>query len=92
MTIIIYSIFVGIISGFLWGKALNVDISTALLIGGIVGVVIGFAVTLFGKMAMAGGKVIQGETTFVNSSIITVLTVLGIASGILAWIIRTIFF
>lgn len=89
---IIYSIFAGVISGFLWGKAFEAETSTALLIGGIVGVVIGVAVTLFGKMAMAGGKVIQGEATFVNSSIITVLTVLGIASGIIAWIIRAIFF
>lgn len=89
---IIYSIFAGAISGFLWGKAFEAETSTALLIGGIVGIVIGIAVTLFGKLAMAGGKVIQGEATFVNSSIITVFAILGIVSGILAWIIRAIFF
>ena len=89
---IIYSIFAGAISGFLWGKVFEAETSTALLIGGIVGIVIGITVTLFGKMAMTGGKVIKGEATFVNSSIITVLAVLGIVSGILVWIIKAIFF
>jgi len=89
---IIYSIFVGTIGGLLWGKALGANISTSLLIGGGVGIIIGIIVVLFGKAAMVGGNVKQGEAIFVNSSIITMFAALIIGTGILAWIIRLIFF
>ena len=89
---IIYSIVVGIIGGFLWGNVLRTDILISLLVGAAIGILFGLLVVLFGKAAIAGGKVIQGEATFVNNSIITMFAVFVIGLGILAWIIRLIFF
>lgn len=89
---IIYSIFVGIIGGLLWGNALKANISTALFIGGIVGIIVGFLVYLLGKAAKAGSNIQKGEATFVNNSIITVFAVFVIGTGLVAWIIRLIFF
>ena len=89
---IIYSIFVGIIGGLLWGNALKVNMSTALLIGGIAGIIVGFLVFLLGKAARAGSNIQKGETTFVNKAIITVFAFCVIGTGLVAWIIRLIFF
>lgn len=89
---IIYSIFVGVIGGFLWGKALGISILMSLSAGGVIGIVIGILVFLFGRAAMAGGNVKQEEATFVNTSIITLFAIFIIGAGILAWIIRLIFF
>jgi len=62
------------------------------LIGGVVGAIIGIAVALFGKLATISENVRKEEAKFVNNSIVTVLTILGIASALLFWVIKLIFF
>jgi len=89
---IIYSIFVGIIGGFLWGKALGISMLISLLVGGGIGIIIGAPVSLFGKAARVGGNIQKGEANFVNNSIITLFAVFIIGTGLIAWIIRVIFF
>ena len=89
---IIYSIFVGIIGGFLWGKALEIGLQISLLVGGGVGIIIGILVSIFGKAARAGGNIQKGEANFVNNSLITIFGAFIIITGIIAWIIRAIFF
>lgn len=89
---IVYSIFVGMVGGFLWGKALGISIQTSLLVGSGIGIIIGILVSLFGKAARVGGNIQKGEASFVNNSIITIFAVFVIGTGIIAWIIRLIFF
>jgi len=52
----------------------------------------GVLVLLFGKAARVGGNIQKGEANFVNNSLITVFGVFIAITGIIAWIIRAIFF
>lgn len=88
----IYGIVAGILAGLLWGTALGATIATSIKIGAIVGAILGILIALFGKAATAGGNVKQAEATFVNSSILTVIALLAIGAGALAWAFRLIFF
>lgn len=90
--IIIYGIFIGLTAGFLWGAALGITVKVSLLIGAIAGFIVGFFLSFFGKIARMGGNLRQGETVFVNSSILTIFGIFAIGTGALAWIIRLIFF
>lgn len=87
---IIYGLIIGAINGVLWGAVFGM--TNGVIIGSVVGLILGILVGLLGKSASLGGNVQRGEVTFVNSSILTMLAVFSIGLGIIAWLVKFIFF
>lgn len=82
----------GSIIGFVWAFALRYEIKCGMLYGAIVGGIIGLLFFSFGKLARGGGNVTAKETVFVSGSIYGFFLLIGIVTGLIALLIRVVFF
>lgn len=87
-----YSTPIGIVAGLLWGTVLGASVTASLVIGAIAGIALGILLGLYGKAGTIGGNVTPTEGMFVIGSILGLLSLLAIGTGVIAWIVRLIFF
>ena len=87
-----YGTVVGSIVGLVWSFGLNIEFSTCIPIGAIIGLIVGLGLAFFGKAARAGGNITTGETLFVSTSFLTFFGIAGVAIGLLVWLARVVFF
>ncbi len=66
--------------------------TNGVIIGSVVGLILGILVGLLGKSASLGGNIQKSEATFVNTSILTMLAIFSIGLGVVAWLVKFIFF
>lgn len=82
---------VGIVGGFLWATALGASIQTALIIGAGVGILLSLLLSAYAIAGIAGGSSV-GEALAVTGMFVGLLIWLLIGGGVLAWVVRLIFF
>jgi len=87
-----YSTPIGIVAGLLWGTVLGASVTTSLVIGAIAGIALGILLGLYGKAGTIGENVTPAEGMFVIGSMLGLLALLAIGTGLIAWIVRLIFF
>lgn len=76
----------------LWLTAFDISVKTSLIVGILAGFLLGILLSIFGKAARLGGNVNKKETVFVSGSILTMLAMFLVGTGVLAWIVKLIFF
>lgn len=81
----------GIVSGLIWGFALNFQITSGLKIGGVSGLVVGLLFFLFQKASTDSGNLQKKEVVFASGSILGVLFMISTAIAIVAGLIKWIF-
>lgn len=87
-----FSALYGCIVALVWALALQLDIKTSLLYGAIIGGVLGLCFAIYQKAVEIK---VQQELRKMTQSIgylFYMLLIVGVASGLIAWIIRAIFF
>jgi len=68
-----YGTVIGPIVGLVWSFGLNIEFSTCIPIGAIIGLIVGLGLVFFGKAARAGVNITTGETLFVSTAFLTFL-------------------
>ena len=87
-----YTTIVGAAIGLVWSLALNFQLTSGLLYGGIVGLILGISLSFLNKAILNRGNVQKGEAGAVTGSLLGLLFLVGVAAGLIAWLIRFIFF
>jgi hypothetical protein len=65
---------------------------SALIIGLIAGLILGFLLTFYSRAGTYSGNVTPSEAGLVVGSLLGILFLLTVGSGVLAWIVRLVFF
>jgi hypothetical protein len=89
--ILLYTSILGLISGLVWGTVFN-NTLFGMWIGAITGCIIGLLFVLFSGMARLRSRVHKNETATVNVALTTVLGIFVTILGLVALIIKAIFF
>jgi len=87
-----YTAIIGAVIGLVWSFALNFSFTIGLIFGGIIGLILGFFLSYIQYSAVKRGNMQKGETDFVTGSLLGLLLIAGIGTGLIAWLIRFIFF
>lgn len=87
---ILISTILGIIAGLIWKFALNADLKTFLVNGGITGGIIGFLFALSNNQSIKSGKFQHEEASFASGGILFALffttIIIAIITGLIKWI------
>jgi hypothetical protein len=89
---ILYTAIVTSIIGLVWSFALDFSILDGLLYGGLIGVIIGLLLSFLNKAIINRGNVQRSEAGFMSGSILGLLLLAGVGTGLITWIVRAIFF
>lgn len=90
--IVAYGLIIGFLASLTWGIALKLNLGVSMLWGLVLGLLIGVFFTVVGAAARSGGKINKAESVFVSSSLMTLIAMGSIGLGLIALVIRVIFF
>jgi hypothetical protein len=87
-----YTAVIGAIIGLVWSFALNFSFKSGLIYGGIIGLILGLFLSYIQYSIAKRGNIQKGEIGFVAGSLLGLLIWVGVGTGLIAWLIRAIFF